>query len=374
MRQTIKSIILLAAILIGGTGQAWAQTSFGKVILGEVEGGEIEFYKDAPYTAENKISLFSRMSSALTVGTVYIKAIPDYGYTGNGATFAAVASVGSNQAESRRAVHADETLPFGGAVEVSVVDNTRGIYSLKMPDNTGVAVSATLATVKTATVSYVDEKYETHTVNAIPLDLTMTVLAADQWYFVGSDITFDQGFTSKDDEIEMMRNRCIVVADGATFTIGTKDVPLENDAFYFGGSLFLYGQKEATGKLSINSEKCGTDIGGCFVIANLDIDVTSKSTALSGSSNGNGSFIAGHSTKGNTVTVRSAGYGIYGGGCPVTIKYCNVEVTGATQDEAGEYGFCGGSGIYEGGGSGMSIIGSASDATMRLIRGMYGLR
>ena len=313
MKQTMRILTLLALALFS-SGRIWAAS----VVSIDVTGGQLKFFSDEACTTS--------ISEAEAGSTVYIKAIPDYGYTGNGATFAAVASVGSNQAESRRAVHVDETLPFGGAVEVRTVDNTRGIYSLTMPDDTGVAVSATLATVTSTTVSYVDEKYETHTVSAVPLDLTMTVLAADQWYFVGSDITFDQGFTSKNDE--MMRNRCIVVADGATFTIGTKDAPLENDAFYFGGSLFLYGQEEATGKLSINSEKGGTDIGGCFVIANVDVDITSKSIALSGSSNGNGSFIAGHPTKGNTVTVRSSnGYGgISAAGKPLVIKNCNVDV------------------------------------------------
>ena len=394
MKKRLSTIMMLAVLIVGSTTTAWA----GELFSGTVTGGQLSFYSDA--ACANKIS------EAESGSTVYFRAIPDYGYTGIGATFSASASVGSDQAESRRATSSN--IPFGETIDVTTVDNTRGIYSLEMPDNTNVTVSGTLETVTATSVSYVDENYETQTVSAVPLDLTMTTLANDKWYFVGNDITFDEGFTFI--EGIMTSNMCIVVADGATFTIGTKDKPLQSDAFSTSGSLFLYGQDKATGKLSINSAEGGVSIGGSFVIANLDVDVTSESTALSGASNGNGSFIAGHPTKGNTVTVRSnstgistagkplvikccdvdvvangtglnaggtnltiegmedggnnvtlrcAGYGIFAGGGSVTIKYCNIEVTGATQNEAGEYGYCSNSGICESKGSGINIIGSA---------------
>ena len=73
-----------------------------------------------------------------------------------------------------------------------------------------------------------------------------------------------------------------------------------------------------------------------------------------------GVYIEGLADGTSSVTVRSATDGIYAGGQPVTILNCDVEVTGATQNEAGEYGFCGGSGIFAGSGSGMNIIGCAS--------------
>ena len=98
--------------------------------------------------------------------------------------------------------------------------------------------------------------------------------------------------------------------------------------------------------------------GYSAVIKYCDIDAVS--TNDSGIVGNGDVYIEGIADGSNNVTLRCAGYGINGGGCPVTVKYCDVEVTGATQNEAGQYGFCGYSGIFEGSGAGMNIIGCAS--------------
>ena len=449
MKQRLSTIMMLAVLIVGGTTTAQA----GELISGTVNGGQLSFYSDAACT--------SIISEAESGSTVYIRAIPDYGYTAVGATISAHASVGSGQAEARSAVQKSETLPFGETIDVTTVDDARGIYRLTMSDDERVCVLATLAEVTAITVSYVDENNETQTVSAVPLDLTMTALAADQWYTIASDLTFTSGFTSTG-------NMRIVIPDGATLTVGTESSPVQESVFYTGGNVFLYGQENATGKLSVNTKEYCTNIGSSYVIANLNIDVASGYTAFNCGNSGSGCVIAGHPTKSNTVTVRAggdgiyaggtplvikycnvdvvanngtgvyasggnltiegladgsndltvrscstaigagggsavikycdidavstnsngiegnygstgmgvhiegivdgsnnvtlrcAGYGINGGGCSVTVKYCDVEVTGATQNEAGQYGFCSYSGIFEGSGSGMNIIGCAS--------------
>ena len=449
MKQRLSTIMMLAVLIVGSTTTAWA----GELLSGTANGGQLAFYSDA--------ACANIISKAASGSTVYIRAIPDYGYTGIGATLSALATVGSGQAEARSAVHKPETLPFGETIDVTTVDDARGIYRLTMPNNTNVTVSGTLATATATTVSYVDENNETQTVSAVPLDQTMTALAADQWYVVASDLTFTSGFTGTG-------NMCMVVPDGVTLTVGTEASPLQGDAFN-GGGLCLYGQENATGKLSVNSTGNGIYLNNVYAIANLDINITCNANAIYSSfGSSSSSVIAGHSVKGNKVTLRAgsnaiyagghslivkrcdidavgsegngvyasggnltiegladgsndltvrsrstaigagggsavikycdidavstnsngiegnygstgmgvhiegivdgsnnvtlrcAGYGINGGGCSVTVKYCDVEVTGATQNVAGQYGFCSYSGIFEGSGSGMNIIGCAS--------------
>lgn len=335
MKKRLSTIMMLAVLIVGSTTTAWA----GELFSGTVTGGQLSFYSDAACANE--------ISEAKSGSTVYIRAIPDYGYTGIGATLSALPTVGSDQAESRRATSSD--IPFGETFDVATFDNSRGIYSLTMPDNTNVTVSATFETVTATSVSYVDENNETQTVEAVALDLTMTALAADQWYVLESDLTFTSGFTGTG-------NMCMVVPDGVTLTVGTESSPVQDDAFNTGRSVFLYGQENATGKLSVNTTKYGVNIGGSYVIANLNIDVTSGYSAFNCGSNGSGCVIAGHPSKGNTVTVSAGSNGIYAGGTPLVIKYCNVDVVAN-----------GGSGVYAGGGS-LTIEGLADGSNYLKVR------
>lgn len=191
-------------------------------------------------------------------------------------------------------------------------------------------------------VSYVDENYETHTVNAYVLDENMTTLTEGEFYVVPSNgLTIDHsiGSTSSGNDHTVT----IIIPDGATLSSEVTDG--SSAAFSMSSHLRFYGQAQATGKLAINTTKNGIDISSMLTIANLDVEAVCGQNGLYSYS---GSIIAGHQTKGNTLIVRSTGNGINGGTKGVTIKYCDVEITGTTKGSDGEYNPCG-DGLYAGG-------------------------
>ena len=103
MKQRLSTIMMLAVLIVGSTTTAWA----GELLSGTANGGQLAFYSDA--------ACANIISKAASGSTVYIRAIPDYGYTGIGATLSALATVGSGQAVARSAVKKPD-LPFGEAI------------------------------------------------------------------------------------------------------------------------------------------------------------------------------------------------------------------------------------------------------------------
>lgn len=188
-------------------------------------------------------------------------------------------------------------------------------------------------------VSYVDENYETHTVNAYVLNENMTTLTEGEFYVVPSNgLTINHSIgsaTSSNDHTVT-----IIIPDGATLRSEVTDYT----PFSMSSHLRFYGQAQATGKLAINTTKNGIDISSMLTIANLDVEAVCGQNGLSSQ----GNIFAGHQTKGNTLTIRSTSKGISGGSKGVTIKYYDVEITGTTKGSDDEYSPCS-DGIYAGG-------------------------
>lgn len=93
-------------------------------------------------------------------------------------------------------------------------------------------------------IPYVDAAGVEHTVQAVPLDNTMTTLA-EGTYVVNSNVTFTQTVTTTGDVT-------LILADGCTMSIGTEDDPLPSstcmDSPY---NLTIYGQSLGTGYLKM---------------------------------------------------------------------------------------------------------------------------
>lgn len=215
-------------------------------------------------------------------------------------------------------------------------------------------------------VSYVDENYETHTVNAYVLDENMTTLTEGEFYVVPSNgLTINHSIgsaTSSNDHTVT-----IIIPDGATLRSEATDFT----PFSMSSHLRFYGQAQATGKLAINTTKNGIDISSMLTIANLDVEAVCGQNGLYSYS---GSIIAGHQTKGNTLIVRSTGNGINGGTKGVTIKYCDVEITGTTKGSDGEYNPCDYNGICAGSyDAHITLTGRADGSNKMTIRSNGGI-
>jgi len=113
-------------------------------------------------------------------------------------------------------------------------------------------------------ISYVDEKGENATHDAIALDGTETTLSAG-WYFVGKDINYT-------DKITLTGDVNIILADGKTMSVAptTADYGIDGSS---DGSLTIYGQSAQSGALTATNDigiyTDGTvTINGGTVIAN----------------------------------------------------------------------------------------------------------
>jgi hypothetical protein len=323
----ILTFLMLAIVV--GTGHAWAATDGpSNIKKGTVSNGSIEFYADEACTMS--------FDTDVAVGaTVYVKATAAPGYTAIGVTFTATKGIGSNL------IQAPRRIGIASDIAVSAVTGKPDIYSFTMPEdgNFTVTINATFATPAQQLVSYVDENYETHEVDAYVLDETMSVLPAG-FYVVPNDLTVDHNIESNSGKGSSVT---IIIADGKTLTV--------NGSFGMPCDLSFFGQGNATGKLTINTTTdIGTSLGGRLTVAHVDI--TSDGGSLGGF---NGCIFAGHQTKGNTVTVRSNGDAIGGGSNDVTIKYCNVDLVSET-----------GSCIITGssGSSGLTVTGLADGSNM----------
>ncbi|MBO4633966.1 MAG: hypothetical protein J5669_01190 [Bacteroidales bacterium] len=104
-------------------------------------------------------------------------------------------------------------------------------------------------------IPYVDAAGVEHTVQAVPLDNTMTTLS-EGTYVVNSNVTFTQTVTTTG-------NVTLILADGCTMSIGTEDDPLLSskcmDSPY---DLTIYGQALGTGYLKMYTNvNSGIDMG-----------------------------------------------------------------------------------------------------------------
>ena len=149
---------------------------------------------------------------------------------------------------------------------------------------------------------YVDANGNIATVEATPLDNTMTTLEAGT-YVVNSNINYTSKVTTTGDVT-------LILADGCTMSI---EISYSNShCLVCGGHLTIYGQTLGTGTLRVRGEECNgsrgiqmasdknyTQYGGC-------IDIRMDNEEGSGIYNGNNVTLAG-----GTLYVFSYNYGIY---------------------------------------------------------------
>ena len=145
----------------------------------------------------------------------------------------------------------------GNTVEASGTGDSR---TFTMPAE---SVTVTVAFSKIpVTASYVAEDGTSKTVQAIPLDKTMTTLGKPGtgggiWYVVKENITFDEGITfyydgtapSLEEEFSTVN---LILGDGCTMSVGTEDKPINGGCvFEEHAVLNIYSQEKGTGALEV---------------------------------------------------------------------------------------------------------------------------
>ncbi len=130
----------------------------------------------------------------------------------------------------------------GYGASVGTLSGDANPYTLTMPDE-NVTIGATF-TKTPVTTSYVEADGTLHeNVVAIPLDNTMTTLAAG-WYVVNSDVAYTGTVTLAGDVN-------IILADGKTMSVTNTGTGNEDFAIYGdSGPLHIYGQSQGTGALT----------------------------------------------------------------------------------------------------------------------------
>ena len=301
--------------------------------------GIIKFYTDAD--CSRQITITNGKSAALTGllgddGKVYVKASAAPGYTALGVTFTAQKSIDSKASQSRSFAP-----PVNVNVTLTAVTGKPGLYSFMMPAfGENVSISAQFNAPSQQEVSYVDENYETQTVSAYIIDETMGTLVPG-FYVVPDGLALDHVIGSNGSGDNTV---AIIIPDGKTLSLGSAASPLSGPGFSMGCNLSFYGQINATGKLAINAKNQGINVSGSVTVAHLDVDVVSSTSQGIVAGGGSGSIFAGHQTKGNSLTVRSKETGINGTNNPVAIKYYDVDIISEGSSAYGIYA-SGGTGI-----------------------------
>lgn len=286
MKHTIKSIILLAAILIGGAGQAWASLStepnLGKIVYTESanDHGSLAFYKEKACTNHINTTPDGVYSFGLTSVTVkdgsgetvigykvYIKATPDFGYTleagdeeGKVSFIKAEVTVAGTDVAGARTRGAAPTVNVGDFIDVTATD-TKGVYCVTMPadKNLNLHITATFPENEPISVSYYDPTAEgdnkTKTVFATPLTGNETTLDAG-WYVVNEDINYAT-YSSANCYLQLNGEVHLILADGKKMTVGKSDNPGEKVGIVGRSySLTIYGQGgDAEGSLEVYTAK-----------------------------------------------------------------------------------------------------------------------
>ena len=356
MKHTIKSIILLAAILIGGAGQAWANIStepdLGKIVYTQStnDHGSLAFYKEEACTNGINTTLdgfvysFGLTSVTVKDGSgetvigykVYIKATPDFGYTleaGDETTGkvnfikAEVTVAGTNVAGARNR-GAAPTVNVGDFIDVTATE-TEGVYCVTMPNdkNLNLHITATFPERPYLTgVSYIDPTKTGNAQNATTpagthvyiLDGTETVLGEngkEMWCIsntTGNGLAYNS-------QIMIMGNVHLILADNSSMTV---TIANDHPIYIYQGSadnpnrLHIYGQGGTTeGKLTATSES-GDAINGNFdteLIINGGIINATGSSGINVTGSGTVTINGGNvSASGNSGGIKAGGNIILG--------------------------------------------------------------
>ena len=129
MKQTIRNLLLLTAMIIAGAGQVWAIVpTYGTISYtqGENDGGTLTFFTSDDLT-EQSIIVFNDQtgkSSSMNQSTIYIMATPDAIHTlGEDASFITV-----EQTQAANNINAPRRTPeVGDYCEVTAVQGKAGV-------------------------------------------------------------------------------------------------------------------------------------------------------------------------------------------------------------------------------------------------------
>jgi hypothetical protein len=296
-------ILTFLLLMVVGAGQMWAQdepepepVQFGTVMYNGTatnDGGTLKFYKSRKVELdENLITVTNGESDPLTSadwGAIYdendqivayklfIMATPAVGHRlpapaadGTVSFIRAEVVTQAQQAPSHRAVptlQVGQTLPvkfhsyysgFGG----DPATDYYGLYYVVMPADVNLSVSITAtfpeAEKNTEAINYVDADGTTQTKAAgevYVLDGTEARLGYgsynnrtehETWYVLPENATYN--YTNG---LELYGKVHLILADGATMTIGTDSKPVVgNAAIYVLGDLDIYGQSGQSGTLN----------------------------------------------------------------------------------------------------------------------------
>ena len=290
-------ILTLLLLTMVSTGHAWAQDEeyqFGHITYNGTaanDGGTLTFYtrsKDAEQ-GQNAVAPNGTGPTDLTdimvridgewesVGTgFFIKATPAVGHRlpapaadGTVSFIRAEVVTQAQQAPSRRAVptlQIGQTLPvkFHGyyyGLDGDPATDYYGLYYVVMPAdvNLSVSITATFPEVETMTVDYIDPTKtgdaQNCSVTAYVLDGTEARLGYgsynnrtdhETWYVLPANATYN--YTNG---LELYGKVHLILADGATMTIGTDSKPVVGkEAIYVLGDLDIYGQSGQSGTLN----------------------------------------------------------------------------------------------------------------------------
>jgi len=275
MNRTIRILTLLAVMVITA-GQAWAdEPTYGKIHYtnGSTDGGTLTFYKDADCSAAITIDGTTHKSDVLnstdlTDATVYIKAMPDFGYSGINVEFTAEESIGSGAAEAPRR-HAPGV---GQNVTVTAVEGKPGIYQFIMPSSgNNITITALFPVSTPINVDYLDATGAKKTAQAYVLDGAELFLGKSNqevWYVCNSNVDYRTKLT-------LYGAVNLILADDKTMTI----TPSNGQAIYAENGVAIHGQSGASGKLiaeTTNSE--GIYSKGDVTICGADVSVTSTTS------------------------------------------------------------------------------------------------
>ena len=368
MTKTMRIITLLLLTMVS-TGHAWAEDEeyqFGHITYNGTaanDGGTLTFYtrsKDAEQ-GQNAVAPNGTGPTDLTdimvridgewesVGTgFFIKATPAVGHRlpapaadGTVSFIRAEVVTQAQQAPSRRAVptlQIGQTLPvkFHGyyyGLDGDPATDYYGLYYVVMPAdvNLSVSITATFPEVETMTVDYIDPTKtgdaQNCSVTAYVLDGTEARLGYgsynnqtdhETWYVLPANATYN--YTNG---LELYGKVHLILADGATMTIGTDSKPIEGSALYVLGNLDIYGQSGQSGTLNATTSSNHA--------INLTGDLAISGGVINAKSDGYRGINSRHflTINGGTITSTSTvGIGIYASSL-ITINGGTVTATGA---------------------------------------------
>ena len=274
MKRTIRILTLLTVMMVTA-GQAWADEPKYAIYRGTVTGGEIKFYG----TLLENGYLDGIIDKATAGQTVYVRAIPEYGYTGIGAEFTAEETVNSGQAQAPR-----RTPGIGQSVTVTAVEGKPGLYQFTMPSSgNNVTVSATFKEKSPLTgVKYIDaegnelitpegtkvwvldgsEKYlgNMNEYDSAPQFSTLRASRrnapqSEYWYIVknikeGADAAYTE-------QLAVGGNTHLILGDGAEMKVTVENNNYAIETSYNNTDLTIYGQTGGTGTLNVKHTKEG---------------------------------------------------------------------------------------------------------------------